>query len=62
VFTFSAVLLFGIVLAAMLRARTVTAAAAIVASLFGFYLASTGIAPGVTHTVTAIAHTIAQIH
>jgi len=62
VFTISAAFLFGIALVAMLKYRAVNAGAAVVASLFGFYLASTGVAPAVRHTVAAIATAISRIH
>ena len=61
-FTVSAALLFGAALAAMLKYRAVSAWGAIVAALFGFYLASTGVAPAVRHSVAAIATAIARIH
>ncbi|MFC5909497.1 hypothetical protein [Streptacidiphilus monticola] len=61
-FTISAALLFGVILAIMLRFRAVTAGGATVAALFGFYLASTGLAPAVNHTVVSIFHALAGVH
>ncbi|WP_033820894.1 hypothetical protein [Kitasatospora sp. MBT63] len=61
-FTVSAALLFGVALALMLRFKAVTAAGAVVAALFGFYLASTGIAPTVNHAITGLFHSLANLH
>ena len=61
-FTISAALLFGIGVVLMLKYRAVNIGAALVAALFGFYLASTGVAPAVRHTVAAIATAISRIH
>ena len=58
----SAVLLFGIATLLLLRYRALTVGSAIVPALFGFYLASTGIAPTVNHTLTNLAHTLASLH
>jgi len=62
VFTVSAALLFGVVLFFLLRSRALGAGSALIAVLFGFYLASTGIAPTVNHTISALLGTLARIH
>ncbi|GGQ66224.1 hypothetical protein [Kitasatospora griseola] len=62
VFTISAAALFGIVLALMLRFRAVTFSVAAVAALFGFYLASTGIAPAVNDAVVSLFRTLTALH
>lgn len=56
--TVSAAVFFGVVLAVMLRVRAVSAGGATVAALFGFYLASTGLAPAVN---TALANLLAAL-
>ncbi|MGK5547246.1 hypothetical protein ACSNOH_21295 [Streptomyces sp. URMC 127] len=60
VLSVSAVVLLAIVLAVLLRTGYVRAGSAITASLFGFFLASTGLAPTVTQilssTATALTH------
>ncbi|WP_405010995.1 hypothetical protein [Kitasatospora sp. NBC_01539] len=61
-FTVSAALLFGVALALMLRFKAVTLSGATVAALFGFYLASTGIAPAVNHAITGLFHSLANLH
>ncbi|WP_329133962.1 hypothetical protein OG552_17480 [Streptomyces sp. NBC_01476] len=53
-FTLSALVLFGVLLALLMRYRAVSAGAAIVALLFGFYLARSGAAPSVDHIMTAL--------
>ncbi|RAJ42815.1 hypothetical protein K353_02492 [Kitasatospora sp. SolWspMP-SS2h] len=62
VFSISAVALFGIVLALMLRFRAVSAGGATVAALFGFFVASTGIAPVVNSTITDLLHALPGLH
>ncbi|PBC76163.1 hypothetical protein BX265_0866 [Streptomyces sp. TLI_235] len=61
-FTVSAALLFGVALALMLRFKAVSLSGAIVAALFGFYLASTGIAPSVNGAITGLFRTLANLH
>jgi hypothetical protein len=53
--TISAALLFGAFLAFLLRSRYLGAGSAFIAVMFGFFLASTGIAPTITHLITSIA-------
>jgi hypothetical protein len=60
--TVSAVLLFGTALAFLLRAKTLGVGAALIAALFGFYLAQTGIAPPIRHAMASIATALAHIH
>ncbi|MEU3492198.1 hypothetical protein ABZ747_01725 [Kitasatospora cineracea] len=62
VFTISAVALFGILLALMLRFRAVSPGAAAVAALFGYFAASTGIAPVVNSTITNLLHALPGLH
>lgn len=57
----SVVLLLAIILAVMIRSKTVKVGPAIVAALFGFFLASTNMAPSVNRFLTSLADTINQI-
>jgi len=57
----SVVVLLAIVLIVMMRGGSIKAGAAIVAILFGFFLASTGMAPSINHFLTSLADTINQI-
>ncbi|MFB7618751.1 hypothetical protein [Kitasatospora sp. NPDC056181] len=52
--TVSAATLFGVILAVMLRMRAVSVGGALVAALFGFYLAATGIAPAVNDALATL--------
>ncbi|MFE6686579.1 hypothetical protein ACFVFQ_08875 [Streptomyces sp. NPDC057743] len=56
--TIPLVLLFGIVLALLLRQRALGAGAAAVAILFGFYLASTGARHTINQLITSLAHAL----
>lgn len=60
-FTISALLLFGLLLAMLIRSKAVGAGTAIVATLFGFYLARTGAAPAVDQIMSALADAIPNI-
>ncbi|GAA3189573.1 MULTISPECIES: hypothetical protein [Streptomyces] len=51
--TISLAALFGIVLALLLRARTLGYGSAFIAMMFGFYLASTGVATTVNELTNA---------
>jgi hypothetical protein len=51
----SAALLLAVVVVVLLRQRTVTTGSALVCGAFGFCLASTGIAPAITHLLHALA-------
>ncbi|MFW6695248.1 hypothetical protein [Streptomyces sp. MAR4 CNX-425] len=53
--SFSLVLLLGVAVLAALKMRSVTVGAAVVAALFGFYLAGTDAAPTVNQLVVALA-------
>lgn len=57
----SVVLLLGIILIVMIRGKSIKWGPAIVAALFGFFLASTGIAPDINRFFNSLADTINQI-
>ena len=57
----SVVLLLAIILVVMVRGGSIKAGPAIVAVLFGFFLASTGMAPSINRFMNSIAETINQI-
>nr|WP_202434614.1 MULTISPECIES: hypothetical protein [unclassified Streptomyces] len=57
----SVVLLLGIVLVVLIRGGSLKGGPAVVAVLFGFFLASTGIAPSINRFMNSIADTINQI-
>lgn len=57
----SVVVLLAIVLVVLIRGGSIKAGPAIVAVLFGFFLASTGIAPSISRFLDSIAETIKQI-
>ena len=57
----SVVVLLAIVLVVLIRGGSIKAGPAIVAVLFGFFLASTNIAPSVNRFLDSIANTISQI-
>lgn len=57
----SAVLLLAIILVVMIRSKSIKPGPAIVAALFGFFLASTNMAPSVNRFLTSLADTINQI-
>jgi hypothetical protein len=57
----SVVLLLGIVLVVLIRGGSIKGGPAIVAVLFGFFLASTGMAPSINRFMNSIADTINQI-
>ncbi|MFC5720242.1 hypothetical protein ACFP1Z_08715 [Streptomyces gamaensis] len=59
--SFSVVLLLAIVLVVMLRGGHLKGAPALVAILFGFFLASTGMAPSIQRFLTSITSTISGI-
>ncbi|GHG69226.1 hypothetical protein [Streptomyces griseocarneus] len=54
----SVVLLLAIILVVMIRSNNIKAGPAIVAILFGFFLASTGMAPSIHRFLDSIAQTI----
>lgn len=55
------VLLFAVILVVMIRGGSIKAGPAVVAALFGFFLASTGMAPSINRFMNSIADTINQI-
>ncbi|ATY95718.1 MULTISPECIES: hypothetical protein [Streptomyces] len=57
----SMVLLFAVILVVMIRGGSIKPGPAIVAALFGFFLASTGMAPSINRFMNSIADTINQI-
>ncbi|MDJ0463569.1 hypothetical protein [Streptomyces sp. H27-C3] len=57
----SVVLLLAIVLVVLIRGGSLKAGPAVVAVLFGFFLASTGMAPSINRFLDSIADTINQI-
>ena len=57
----SVVLLLAIVLVVLIRGGSIKAGPAIVAVLFGFFLASTGMAPSINRFLNSIAETINSI-
>jgi hypothetical protein len=61
VISLSAALLLAIVLVVMIRAKTMKVGPAIVAALFGFFLASTNMAPDINRFLNSVADTISQI-
>ncbi|MFJ9346224.1 hypothetical protein [Streptomyces sp. NPDC101237] len=56
--TVSLVLLFGLVLFFLLRSNSLSAGAAFIAVMFGFFLASTGAAQPITNMTTAVVQAI----
>ncbi|CAG7626731.1 hypothetical protein [Actinacidiphila bryophytorum] len=61
VISLSAALLLAIVLVVMIRSKTIKVGPAIVAALFGFFLASTDMAPDINRFLNSVADTINQI-
>ncbi|MFI8187500.1 hypothetical protein ACIF8T_01595 [Streptomyces sp. NPDC085946] len=57
----SVVLLLAIILIVLMRGGSLKAGPAIVAVLFGFFLASTGMAPSINRFLNSIAETINSI-
>lgn len=57
----SLVLVLGIVVVLLIRSESVKPGPAIVCVLFGFFLASTSIAPNINRFVTGVADMIGQI-
>ncbi|MET7856689.1 hypothetical protein ABZS81_05575 [Streptomyces sp. NPDC005318] len=57
----SVVLLLAIILVVLIRGGSIKAGPAIVAVLFGFFLASTGMAPSINRFMDSIAETINQM-
>jgi hypothetical protein len=57
----SVVLLLAIIMIVLIRGGSLKAGPALVAILFGFFLASTGIAPSINRFLNSLAETINQI-
>ncbi|MFF2655684.1 hypothetical protein [Streptomyces sp. NPDC058045] len=57
----SVVLLLAIVLVVLLRGGSIKAGPAVVAVLFGFFLASSGMAPSIQRFLNSIADTVSHI-
>ncbi|CAM5652237.1 MULTISPECIES: hypothetical protein [Streptomyces] len=57
----SVVLLLGIIMVVLIRGKSLKAGPALVAILFGFFLASTGIAPSINRFLNSVAETINNI-
>lgn len=55
------VLLFAVILVVLVRGGSIKPGPALVAVLFGFFLASTGMAPSINRFMNSIADTINQI-
>ena len=58
----SVVLMLAIILVVLIRGGNIKTGPAIVAALFGFFLASTGMAPSINRFLNSIAETINQIN
>ncbi|GAA2597151.1 hypothetical protein ACWCO0_28435 [Streptomyces tubercidicus] len=57
----SVVLLLGIILIVLIRGKSLKGGPALVAILFGFFLASTGVAPSINKFLNSLADTINHI-
>ncbi|MFE7238921.1 hypothetical protein [Streptomyces sp. NPDC057580] len=57
----SVVLMLAIILVVLIRSGSIKAGPAVVAVLFGFFLASTGMAPSIERFMNSIAETISNI-
>ncbi|WP_351227600.1 hypothetical protein [Streptomyces sp. NPDC002133] len=57
----SVVLLLAIILVVMIRGGSIKAGPAIVAALFGFFLASTGMAPSINNFLNSLADSLNAI-
>ncbi|MEV6318292.1 hypothetical protein [Streptomyces sp. NPDC051776] len=58
----SVVVLLAIVLVVMIRSGSIKTGPAIVAALFGFFVASTDMAPSINRFLNSISETISQIN
>ncbi|MFK4265344.1 hypothetical protein [Streptomyces milbemycinicus] len=61
VVSLSTVVLLGIVVIAMIRQRVLGPGAATIAALFGFCLASTGLAPTINEAIASISAELSRI-
>ncbi|MEU9609065.1 hypothetical protein [Streptomyces sp. NPDC048057] len=57
----SVVLLLGIVLVVLMRSGSLRAGPAVMAVLFGFFLASTGMAPSIQRFLDSLANSISDL-
>jgi hypothetical protein len=57
----SVVVLLAVLMVVMMRNGSIKGSGAIVAILFGFFLASTGMAPGIQRFLNSLASSISQI-
>jgi len=57
----SVVVLLAVILVVMVRGGSIKGGPALVAVLFGFFLASTGMAPSINRFMNSLAETIADI-
>ncbi len=57
----SVVVLLAVVLVVMMRSGAIKGGGAVVAILFGFFLASSGLAPGIQRFLNSLATSISQI-
>jgi hypothetical protein len=57
----SVVVLLAILMAVMMRNGSIKGSGAIVAILFGFFLASSGLAPGINRFLDSLANSVGQI-
>ncbi|MGW3656872.1 hypothetical protein ACWD6R_14780 [Streptomyces sp. NPDC005151] len=57
----SVVLMLAIILVVLIRSGSIKAGPAVVAVLFGFFLASTGMAPSIQRFMNSIAETVSNI-
>ena len=58
----SVVLLLAVILVVLLRGKSLKAGPAIVAILFGFFLASTSMAPTISRFMNEVSTTLGQFH
>nr|WP_241265694.1 hypothetical protein [Streptomyces boncukensis] len=58
----SVVLLLGVILFLMIRSGSLKGGPAFIAMLFGFFLASTGMAPSINRFFSSLADSISQIN
>ncbi|MEU7167416.1 hypothetical protein AB0A70_22685 [Streptomyces morookaense] len=61
-FSISALVLFGLLLAMLIRSKSVGGAAATVAVLFGYYLSRTGLSAPIDQVMSAIGHAIPSLN
>lgn len=57
-FSISAVVLFGLLLALLVKFKAVGPGSAVVGVLFGYYLANSGAGPTIDELMSSLAHTV----